>query len=613
MIKKILAVLLSLSFLAQEAKAVKVGYAPPSSGATVTTSAVNCPSSTGLIRFDGSTFVVDCDNNRTGVGVTNPGHALSILGPANGAAQRISGATSGTLDFGIQAGGSGYAGGIWVNGALNATLIDGGMRLGSDVTNPPANTLITGAMGLGVSSPTYKGQIRGSGSNDQTLFLTERSDGSDVTETGTDSGGDGYWRLYNAAGAPRIHMSGSSTGRIGVGTTAPLRAFHIVGGDAVVNGVFDVVNASTTLAGPNGRGNGVCDGETLCVANAGNASMTIAAGTGNSSVLYFTDDTTLAGRVQYLHSTNAMGFGTNQNAANMFLFSNGAFHLQGASATIVGAGSDSSTYSLGVYKADGTAILRARNNGNVEADSIYVANTGAGIVYGNTTSGAQEVLNTSDGNDNGVMHTSGGGSPEVTRGAFTALYGNEHGSNPGDYRIFTGDVAGGDFLVHTGNNIRYMSITRTGLTSFGQDVTACSTCTVQIGGTLNVTGDLRQGTARSCSTGTTTDADGKFDGCVASDLSLKKEIKPLALTPNAIDLLKPSTWKWKDSKNRGTKINAGFIAQDVAKVFPQAVVPAGITDKGAPLKGIDSNAMIAALVLEIQALRKRVATLEAAP
>lgn len=156
----------------------------------------------------------------------------------------------------------------------------------------------------------------------------------------------------------------------------------------------------------------------------------------------------------------------------------------------------------------------------------------------------------------------------------------------------------------------YMVLSSTGLLitpgsgSSEGTLLACSTCALQVVGNGNFSGSLRQGTQFSCTTGVQTDADGVFSACVASDASLKKNVQPLAYVPSSIDLLRPVTFEWKDAgRGKGTK--QGFIAQDVEKVYPNAVVPAGTN-----LRGIDSNAMLAALVLEVQELRKRIAVLE---
>lgn len=162
-----------------------------------------------------------------------------------------------------------------------------------------------------------------------------------------------------------------------------------------------------------------------------------------------------------------------------------------------------------------------------------------------------------------------------------------------------------------GTEADYMVLSSTGLLitpgvgSTEGSLMACSSCALQVVGNGNFSGSLRQGTQFSCATGVQTDADGVFSACVASDESLKKNVKPLAYASSSIDLLRPVTFEWKDvGRGKGTK--QGFIAQEVERVYPNAVVSAGTN-----LRGIDSNAMLAALVLEVQELRKRIAALEA--
>ena len=113
---------------------------------------------------------------------------------------------------------------------------------------------------------------------------------------------------------------------------------------------------------------------------------------------------------------------------------------------------------------------------------------------------------------------------------------------------------------------------------------------------LDVNGTITQLTVKSCTLGLTTDALGSITGCVASDIKLKTEINPFKTSMfEIIDKLNPVFYQFKDTLG----INrAGFIAQEVEKVFPEAVVPAGEN-----LKGVDPNAINALLVKSIQELK----------
>ena len=150
-----------------------------------------------------------------------------------------------------------------------------------------------------------------------------------------------------------------------------------------------------------------------------------------------------------------------------------------------------------------------------------------------------------------------------------------------------------------------MAVTVAGNVGIGT-LTPCSTCALHVVGSGNFTGDLRQGSVVSCATGVQTDSDGKISACVASDARLKTAIVPLPYSDSAVDLLNPVLYSWRDKIVRDGKRHAGFIAQEVAVIIPQAVVPAGKNTKG-----IDPNALIAVIVKEVQELRKRLAALEA--
>jgi len=129
---------------------------------------------------------------------------------------------------------------------------------------------------------------------------------------------------------------------------------------------------------------------------------------------------------------------------------------------------------------------------------------------------------------------------------------------------------------------------------------------VTIPGSLSVSGSLSQGTVLSCATGLTTNASGAITGCVASDRNLKKDVAPLSYESIAVMGLHPVNYRWIDAEGKDTMLHSGFIAQEVETVVPGAVVSAG----GGGIKGIDANGLIAVLVLEVQALRRRVDEME---
>lgn len=116
---------------------------------------------------------------------------------------------------------------------------------------------------------------------------------------------------------------------------------------------------------------------------------------------------------------------------------------------------------------------------------------------------------------------------------------------------------------------------------------------------------IQQQKVKSCATGVQTDSNGLISACVASDFSLKTAIRPIKKSGAVIDALRAVSYRWKPEANRDDGTHIGFIAQDVL-----AVSPASVLSAGDGLKGVDSNAISALLLREVQDLRRRVATLE---
>ena len=113
---------------------------------------------------------------------------------------------------------------------------------------------------------------------------------------------------------------------------------------------------------------------------------------------------------------------------------------------------------------------------------------------------------------------------------------------------------------------------------------------------------------KSCVNGLTTDASGSINGCIASDISLKTNVATFDIEGmSLIKKLRPVFYEWNDAEKekRDAKQHVGFVAQEVQRVLPQAVVSAG---EG--LLGVDANSINAALVKAVQELDARIALLE---
>lgn len=84
-----------------------------------------------------------------------------------------------------------------------------------------------------------------------------------------------------------------------------------------------------------------------------------------------------------------------------------------------------------------------------------------------------------------------------------------------------------------------------------------------------------------------------------SDIDLKDEIKPLENSLERLTRLQGVNYKWKDKEKRGDQQQLGLIAQDVEKVFPEAVSedPMGV-------KGIAYSRLVAPLIESVKELKR---------
>ena len=93
----------------------------------------------------------------------------------------------------------------------------------------------------------------------------------------------------------------------------------------------------------------------------------------------------------------------------------------------------------------------------------------------------------------------------------------------------------------------------------------------------------------------------------SSGRARKKNIMPAGDAGDIIDAIQPVSFQWKES---GVAVGHGFIAQDLAEVFPDAVVFG--ESENDPAWGVDPSKMVALMMTEIQSLRRRLEILETA-
>lgn len=95
-----------------------------------------------------------------------------------------------------------------------------------------------------------------------------------------------------------------------------------------------------------------------------------------------------------------------------------------------------------------------------------------------------------------------------------------------------------------------------------------------------------------------------------SDRRLKCNIAPAESAGWVVDALVVVSHGWKAEP--GARVRFGFIAQDLCQVFPEAVTEGDDGDEVQRTWAVDNSKLVPLLVAELQALRRRVAALEAA-
>ena len=168
------------------------------------------------------------------------------------------------------------------------------------------------------------------------------------------------------------------------------------------------------------------------------------------------------------NGTNITFLGTTTNHDIGFYTNNGTNKLTIKAAGNVGIGQNSPGSLLSVNNnlsvGSGYATTAAPSNGAIIQGSVGIGTTSPSNLL--TLGASSSVISTdsSDGSDNKRIVIAGGGAYNSTRGAYVAIYGNEH-TYPGELQLSTGNV--GDMLFYTGADQVRMRITSAGNVGIG--------------------------------------------------------------------------------------------------------------------------------------------------
>lgn len=204
---------------------------------------VNATANSYAARFAGG-YTLQGGNLGLGIGIPST-LKLHIYGASVYGEQLRVDASAGSVGLGVQAGGASYCGGIYVGTALAGTFCNGGLRIGSSVVNPPADTLIVDKLGVGTASPGNPFHVSGDTSGNVAWFESKLANSATVY-------------IQAADGAGYIGTNGAATFALRTNTVDRV----IVPNAAVTTGGALCLNASKVLSkcttAPDASGNCTC-------------------------------------------------------------------------------------------------------------------------------------------------------------------------------------------------------------------------------------------------------------------------------------------------------------------------------------------------------------------
>ena len=377
------------------------------------------------------------------------------------------------------------------------------------------------------------------------------------TQTGQVQALSGGGLVFYQGSSPTEAMRITSAGLVGIGTSSPNIEMQVK-----TSGGIQAVNADEIAL----RYNVYYDGADRYIQAANKAASVVL--NNNGSILFYNTNTastsansTITGwgeRVR-IDSSGNLGIGTTSQNERLRLnsstagqarmsisYADSTISFYGSYSGIVGAGSATDTF------LSSTNVLAFGSGGTTERMRI----DSSGLLLQGSTSATFSMPST--GGASFKASNTGGGSPIVEIGNTDTTTGSD--GSPA-LMVFKGSTT-------TGTNARFIQFSANGSGT-------------TMGAIVGVSSGL-------C-------AFANF-----SDISIKKNIQPLSGSLSKIIALKPSSF---DMVSDSSHVNAGFIAQDVQKVYPEYVIENMANEGEKPLMAITggmSGGFIAELVSAIQ-------------
>ncbi|AZZ37397.1 hypothetical protein CIK05_11535 [Bdellovibrio sp. qaytius] len=256
----------------------------------------------------------------------------------------------------------------------------------------------------------------------------------------------------------------------------------------------------------------------------------------------------------------------------------------GGSNIILGSGiTTAATSSVAIGM--GAATLNILSTGRVGVGT----SAPAGVFHvdgGSTTNGSSITLKAGDAQNVG----SWGGVVNITAGSASA-----GGASGGAIVITAGNGNGGGA---SGGSIILIPGSGTATNGKVGISTTLPAYPLDVSGAINIASGsaLRFGGTIVCTSG----------GCTSSsDIRLKENVQPLEFSIEKLLALNAVQYDWKDKAKFGDKHQIGFIAQELEKAYPEVVY----TDKDSGYKSVSYDKLVAPIIEALKVFNKRIAEL----